>query len=586
MAKVVFVCLRDPSTSGVAATAVAEACRRLLPDNLASVPPQVLESQGIVIGVSNPTPLLPLHRRAVLAGTLVDGGSWQACRSGRPEGSYALVRADDGCVEAVTDALASRSLWYALTDDAFIVSTSQRAITCLLGDFRANPDVIPWVLASGNLGPGLAWDRRVGNVPASSILSLDRRSWRLTLAHHPYRPKAPSAADPAERLRNEMARTFGALDVSDPRWAITLSGGVDCRAILCSLPRPQGLRSVTWGLPAALADPTNDAYLARELAAHFGLRHDFHPLELSNEPVERVLARFIACGEGRIDHISGYADGFQLWQKLVGSGVQGILRGDEAFGRDAVFSTWQARCLNEMHFWSDFSGLPTLESLGLPQQSIPWDLLRNDSETAPEWCDRSYREYRVPVVIAALSDLKLAYVEQANPLLSDGLVYLAANLPPRLRRSKRLFERHAISISPNVPFATNIAIPEGTSLLKSPRFVELLRDSLEGSLEPEVPTDLAALARRGLVTASSGGQVRRRRALPPALRRLYSGISTRLRAVAPPRARLDPNRLAFRVLMLSRALRQFRDDARSGVASIGTNATRPAAAGLAGLGHA
>jgi asparagine synthetase B (glutamine-hydrolysing) len=589
MSKILFVCLRDAARAGAMADAVTTACRRLQPDNLRPSAPQVLRSGNVVIGVSNPTPVLSIDRRAILAGNVVGGGAWQACRAGRPDGSYALVRADDRHVEAISDSLGSRSLWYVLTDSAFIVSTSQRAISCLLGDFEFNPDVVPWLLACGNLGPGHAWDRRVRGVPASTIVSLDLRTWRLSQAVETHReqPGTPAAdADPERRLRNELNRTFGGLQVDDSRWAITLSGGIDCRAILCSLPTRNQLRAVTWGLQSALDDPTNDAFIARQLAKHFGMRHDFFPLELSDEPVDRILDRFLACGEGRIDHLSGYADGFRLWQRLAADGIHGVLRGDEVFGRDPTYSPWQARKMNELYFWSDFADLPALETMGLRPQVLPAAQRQRDDETLAEWCDRSHREYRVPVVNAALNDLKLAYVEVANPLLSDGLVRVAQQLPARLRRSKSLFHKIVASMGPDIPFATNIAIQEGTSILRSARFVELLQDGLDGPLSPEVPQDLAVFARQRLATSTAAPRVRRRLRVPPAIRAISSGLLGRIRARSSAAARLDPNRLAFRVLLLSQALRMYRADAASRQAAVTRDAARRAYAGDALRGHA
>jgi len=55
-----------------------------------------------------------------------------------------------------------------------------------------------------------------------------------------------------------------------------------------------------------------------------------------------------------------------------------------------------------------------------------------------DWRDRLYQQYRVPFLLAALSDLKLGYVEIVNPLLSDSVIDLIRQLPDSLRTHKVL----------------------------------------------------------------------------------------------------------------------------------------------------
>ena len=94
------------------------------------------KSGGIVAGISNPSDLIAVHGTSVAAGYLVDPGKWEIPGTGRPDGAYALFRSDDAVVEIVSDALASRTVWYAKTDDMFVASTSQRAIVSLAGNLR------------------------------------------------------------------------------------------------------------------------------------------------------------------------------------------------------------------------------------------------------------------------------------------------------------------------------------------------------------------------------------------------------------------------------------------------------------------
>ena len=107
MSKIIYVCLRDPLQAPATAQAVGAIADRLLPDNAARTPSQVLSSGGIVTGISNPTDLIAARGTSLAAGYLVEPGAWERPRTGRPDGAYALFRSDDAFVEIVTDTLAS-----------------------------------------------------------------------------------------------------------------------------------------------------------------------------------------------------------------------------------------------------------------------------------------------------------------------------------------------------------------------------------------------------------------------------------------------------------------------------------------------
>ncbi len=564
MAKLIYVCLRDSSRAAATARAVAAVADRLLPDNLPGIPSRIFASNAIVAGISGHSDLIGVRGCNLAAGYLVESGSWERPRTGRPDGAYALFRSDDTVVEIVTDTLASRTVWYALTDRMFIASTSQRAIVALLGSFQFNPDTVPWMLAAGTLGPDQSWDKRIRCVRGATSVVLDRQSWTVKEQTEPVRfmPRAVPKHEHERLLLEALRQAVGGATIADSRWAIALSGGVDCRAILCLLRQTQGLRAVTWGLRASLTDPTNDASIARSLARHFGLEHQYFETDLSTEPVDRLFDRFVANGEGRVDHISGYADGFSLWRKLHDIGVRGIIRGDEAFGQKRVRTSRDVRS-RYLPLWSDFSALPPLASLGLPPQAVPHWLQQQADESLATWRDRIQQQYRAPYILGALGDLKLPYVEIINPLISGSLVELVRDLPDNLRTSKALFRHVAQSLSPNIPFATSIALQSAADILKWPPVVELLDDSLSsnrvGSL---VPPELIVYMKGGLVRATSSPRPAAGRQLRRALRALVPAWVARLpRSSAAQTPAPGHNRLAFRAYLIERTSKLLAEDA-------------------------
>jgi asparagine synthetase B (glutamine-hydrolysing) len=69
--------------------------------------------------------------------------NWHEIGDETPDGAFAIIRSNDQTVQLVTDTLGQRTLWYVLTENFFIASTSQRAILLYLGGFELNEAVIP-----------------------------------------------------------------------------------------------------------------------------------------------------------------------------------------------------------------------------------------------------------------------------------------------------------------------------------------------------------------------------------------------------------------------------------------------------------
>ncbi len=162
--------------------------------------------------------------------------------AGIPDGSYALFRSDENKVELITDIVGSRTIWYVQTEDAFIASTSQRAIVFFLQDFQPNEEAFSWMLSSGTLGPGLSWDKRIHSLEGNARLILDRSSWETEIKKEKviYEPVDLPDEEHEIRLKKAMEETFDNLSIDFSKWILPLSGGFDSRAILLMLKNRQG----------------------------------------------------------------------------------------------------------------------------------------------------------------------------------------------------------------------------------------------------------------------------------------------------------------------------------------------------------
>ena len=454
--------------------------RTLAGPNIEPHAPSFVHRDGISIAVLNSSSATRLHGTSVAIGTVLDSAErWHLPGTTVPDGSFALLRADAARVELVADGTASRTVWYVLTDDELIASTSQRAIVMLLGSFELNRAALPWMLSSGTLGPTAGWDTRLRRVQPGERVVLDRAGWRLRSTRELPEfaiDRGLSRADHLERLRAAVAAACDQWSFDPRKWVLTLSGGADSRSLLCLL-RNRGVDTVTWGLPESQNERGGDVQVAREVASALGAPHRFFAIEGRHAP-ETVLERFLAVGEGRVDRISAYVDGFDIWKTLFDSGYDGVIRGDEAFGWVATESPYAVRSATGLTTLGDYFAPRELAAFELPEQPLPETLARAQGETLSTWRDRLYQQARIPIFLAALTDLKAAYLEVGNPLLARSVLECVRAMPDELRTGKRLWLEIVASQLPGVALAKRVAIPSVTDFLSERPVLELLQDEL------------------------------------------------------------------------------------------------------------
>ena len=484
MAKALFICSRKVFRSGIGKK-LENICRRMEPDNIDANPPLVCAKNKTAYGVMNPNQTILSSSENLLLGALFgDNLNWKEPLTDFPDGSFALIRSDNKTVEAVTDPVASRSIWYYHDENEFVAATSQRAIVMYLGNFEFNPKIIPWMLSSGSLGPSFSWDKRIKSVPANSAVVLNKEDWSVRLRSDPtaFKVARKKEGTHREELKIAINQTFSSFKIDFNKWVLPLSGGFDSRAILFFLlkgnHKNSDVRTITWGLEASKSLKGNDAKVAGDLADKLGVAHKYYLTDLSDEPLETIVNRFILMGEGRIDHLSGYMDGFHIWKTLFEDGIEGIIRGDEGFGWTNVSSPYTVRLYTGACLCGDFENLKNYRALNIPEQEVPSEMERRKGETLESWRDRLYHNYRIPTILAALSDLKLSYVEQLNPLLSGEILNKVRELPDNLRTEKKLFRKIVLALKPKMEFAKSGANAAPGDILSNPEFIVLLQKEL------------------------------------------------------------------------------------------------------------
>ena len=496
----------------------------------------------------------------VLSGAIRDPDrDWWRVGAPAPEGSYVLVRVDDDAVELHSDFACSRSLWYYADEERFIAATSQRAVVALLGSFQANEEALSWMLANGNIGFQNAWDRRIRLLRPNTRLRLSRALWQLE-------EQAATSEDAVEQDLSEPGQLMAHLgavlkdmQLSPDRWALSLSGGVDCRAILGALPTGQWT-AISWG-SRPTDEPGTDLYVARQLASRYGATHRVFPLKLAAD-VEAMLNDFVEHGEGRTDKLAGYIDGFAVWRQLVESGVDGVIRGDELFGSNYVVSRALSWANMGLATFSDFATTSETRLLArIYPQRRPDELKRRRSETMSAWRNRLREQQEQPTILAALNQIRSQYVEMVNPLLCRSLVLAARGWSDDMTINKRFLRSIVEQLVPDLPFAERPSIISRPQVFVEPAMQELLIDHLRSQqCQGLFPRSIRDRVERELQSSGETGSDMLR-TLSIKLRRIVAFREGRvhLKGALPV---LDLRNLALRAFIANKAKAMFAADSQ------------------------
>jgi hypothetical protein len=492
------------------------------------------------MAVYTPSAAVTRHNASIVLGNaeLTDADWWRP-GAAVPQGAFAMVRGDAEAVELVSDPTASRSLWYIQTDDKLIASTSQRAIIALLGSYQPNTAAYPWVLSAGCLGPDQAWDRRIRKLPPAAQVSLDRRTWRLSERAEPivFAVDRASDAEHERRLREALIATYEGLKLDFDSWVVALSGGVDSRCSLVLSQRHAAagrpLHCITWGTAASRDVPGSDAAIARQLCEKYGHSFRFFEMDAADEPAERILDRVLMAGEGRTGYSGGSTDGFRRYKEMSEAGIVGLIRSDEALGWTRVKDEADVRQSLSLDLVDDFRDLRGLDLQQLGVQELPDSLHRRQGEALAEWRDRLYQQFRIPCVLSGLSDGRLSYLEQANPLICQRIFAVVRRMPEHLRTDKSLFRKIVRDLEPDIPFAKRGAIVAREDVMADAAVREVIGAALASaearSLLPRKLLDVAL----GATRAGGEGTASPRRNLASAGRQfLSSSAKSRLRTLA------------------------------------------------------
>jgi len=563
MSKVVLVCPRDPLRIPEFEAKLRRLSSLILPDDFTANPMRFASECGVITACYHPADHLCFQGASVCHGVMLDPASdwWQpaACA---PDGNYTLYRVDQDHVEVVNDVLSSRSVRYVQTDDLFIASNSQRAMSALLGTFELNREATLWMLSSGVLGIGNSWDKRIQRLAGNARLLLDKRTWTCQLTHEPLElaPVKASDEEHIERAQAVIQRVFASLNLDSERWALLLSGGADSRLLRHYLPRQ--VTNLTYGVSTEFDNPTSDSSVAKQVSEAMRLPFRFWAFDQGEPiPFDEIVRRFLARSEGRGDRLNSYMDGFRYMRQLASEGFAGVFQGDHSLDAGKFpHSEFEARQNARLYLLSDYANLPPSREFDLRDQTLPDELHRRIGESILDYSERLHQQFRYPVRLSNMTDTKSAYLEVVNPLAVNSVVRQLRTLPSHLRAEKRIFQILVATFGLDIPYASGQPVVNRDSYLRQPAAVQLLRHELQSSAMKRLFSErllefvLSRLETREL-TLNNPGSSRRQRLfarLPAPLQRWHVQRSLTL----------SINVLAWRAVIISRMEQMLSEDAR------------------------
>lgn len=371
-------------------------------------------------------------------------------------GSYAVIKNVKNKLTFFCDQFGSRTLWYYIDNENFIISTSQRAIVALKNSFHLNKECIAWYLSSGCQGPFISWDKDIVQVLPNLQYYFDDETWSISsvkkddflLPNSNTTKKKEFISFFEEKLEKSIFNIIG--KNNGEKKILPISGGLDSRLLLgvCSnLKLIDNLDIINWGVENNLFDDKSAA-IAISKFYNKKLLNVYLPQKIQN--FDFVINNFVAQSEGRIDHFNAFTDGFNLWSNLNKCGYRDIIRGDIPYPTGLHLNDKRARQKIGLERLSDYTNFNHSELSIYKNLQTECNLSRHSDESLIRWRDRLYATWRVPIILSGFTQLISAYVENRTPMMDWELFKKYMGLPDKYKGNKlhirELWEKYDNSI--------------------------------------------------------------------------------------------------------------------------------------------
>lgn len=490
MSKMVIVCNRNKDSSEISRDKIKKLFEMLTPPDYTPKAPVIEWHNDILLGIYNPTDgsCKVDHNHAYL-GAFFDAFIDKNVRGQTPDGSYFLSRFDKEALELVSDTAAMYTMWYVITPDVFIASSSQRMIVSLLGSFELNREACHFFFCRGALGVGQSWDKRIDHIRGRERIILNRSKWTIEKKREelPQQNIKKGTSDEIllHNFKKDIVHVLEQIKIDWSKYIITLSGGYDSRLLyLLFKETNQDIRTVSWTNMERLKDCDTDGYIAKQLTDYYHTNHTIYYMNDDHQSdKETILNKYLMTSEGRIDHIGAYMDGMKLYESLQDNNIAGFVRGTQVFG------TKNKVDVNEEQIMRDFAYLDPSKyrvrenmsllipyinnAFGIPE--FPFELVQKPNENTFQWGERMWIDYTGHILFGALNGIKLNYIDIIHPYMSKKIIESCWQLPDHLRAdTKSGFRKVVEAVSPpSIPYAKAYATPSVDEICRD-NFKEIL----------------------------------------------------------------------------------------------------------------
>ncbi|MBW4009421.1 hypothetical protein HG532_05205 [Moraxella osloensis] len=357
-------------------------------------------------------------------------------------GSYAIIKSLKNKLSFFCDQFGSRTLWYYIDNENFIISTSQRAIVALKNSFHLNKESIAWYLSAGCQGPFISWDKNIIQVLPDFQYYFDEETWSISSIKKKDlllpKPNTTRKAEFINFFEKKLKKSL--LDIicknNEEKKLLPISGGLDSRLLLGlsdDLKIINNLDLINWGVKSNLFD---DKKAATEISKFYDKELIDIYLPEKIEVFDPMLNNFVAQSEGRIDHFNAFTDCFNLWKYLNQCNYKIIIRGDIPYPTGFHLNDKQARQKIGLERLSDFMNFNHSELDSYKNLQTHCNLSRDSDESLIRWRDRLYASWRVPIILSGFTQLMSAYSENRTPMMDWELFKKYMGLPDRNKGNK------------------------------------------------------------------------------------------------------------------------------------------------------
>ena len=383
----------------------------------------------------------------------------------KEDGSYIRIKSDANSLTFYCDTFRSKTAYYFMSDDLFILTNSIKALVYLKGNFKLNRRALSNFLSAGNIGKIEIWDKDAQIVSEKYTYEFFYDKWEIEK-----RPEKLYLQDEGEVLDDIIVKNIKAslAGINEGEATVPLSGGYDSR-LLFNVIRSlnKNITAINWGKSIS-----NNIYCDKRAAVDQSLTLNFKLLDFvlpqKIQNIHSFFENYTMLSDCKLDHFNAFSDDFKIWRYLHQNKIKYIIRGDLPFPTGEYINPLKARQRLDSLNFIDYSNLDEFKLDQLIQQqdeNLEYNAKYDESKIA--WRDRLYRDFRLPTAISFFYDMTNSYTDTILPLMSYRLLLYYNKLDDKGKFDKKFIKDFSKKIdSSNVSFNSVPSIPSQLELVE------------------------------------------------------------------------------------------------------------------------